>query len=58
LKLESVGIRRPASDPDSYDVEESHRGLFVAIEGGAGCADGAAGPRRKWESTRERAILV
>jgi hypothetical protein len=30
LKLESAGIGRPDSDPDSYDVEESARGLLTA----------------------------
>jgi hypothetical protein len=30
LKLERAGIGRPASDPESYEVEESHRGIFAA----------------------------
>jgi len=29
-KLEGAGIGRPASEPESYEVEDSVRGLFTA----------------------------
>jgi hypothetical protein len=58
LKLDSAGIGCPCSEPDSKEEVDSDLGLFCFCGGRGGTTGVAGGVLLKWQSTRERAILV
>jgi hypothetical protein len=53
-----AGIGCPCSEPDSKEEVDSDLGLFCCCGGRGGTTGVAGGVLLKWQSTRERAILV